>query len=392
MAAYSVQAFIANRMQSVAETADRTKAVTASQLAAATSGKTHRVYMTGKDGKRKLVWTADPEESAAALRRKGIANPGAKTLPQWLQAVNTVCTRYRAKQGTCSRSNEPEVLAARDVIRETPAADRAAFGRQQRAMRRNGKNSAENLIGQTVDIKRNHPYYAGHWGKIVAFDGRYFHISGGSIGASAPAFSRDEFTTKKKASPKKATRTTYAKKANGRKAAAAGRRRNSEATAAEVFEEFHGEPSRKTTTLTEQIVYPSELADLGALISLVVAPLDADTEPGARVKGLEIKLRGKGIRAAATPDRKEIIFAGGDQQIDLSAFDADNGKGQIVLGQCLEITYKTTKGFHNFEPIEYYHEFGEETGERPLLAYDTRSQRLYLLGGKYFIAPEGIRN
>ena len=42
----------------------------------------------------------------------------------------------------------------------------------------------------------------------------------------------------------------------------------------------------------------------------------------------------------------------------------------IELGPCSYICYHTTKGFHDFAPTKYWHNFGEEDGIYPRLGYD----------------------
>jgi hypothetical protein len=56
----------------------------------------------------------------------------------------------------------------------------------------------EKLVGRIVDIKRNQEHYGGHWGVVVAFDGRRYTVSGGSIGDDlGPVFDRSEFTVRR---------------------------------------------------------------------------------------------------------------------------------------------------------------------------------------------------
>ncbi len=94
----------------------------------------------------------------------------------------------------------------------------------------------------------------------------------------------------------------------------------------------------------------------------------------------------------STPDGSNIYFLNGDQSIDLHALDVESDKDMVEIGPCSYISYKTEKGFHDFEPIVYYHEFGEEDGILPILAYDRLNKALFLLGGNYRVRPEGIVN
>jgi hypothetical protein len=53
------------------------------------------------------------------------------------------------------------------------------------------------MIGKKVSIINKESQYIGHWGFIKQWDGRWFHIGGGSIsgkyGEITPVFERDEF-------------------------------------------------------------------------------------------------------------------------------------------------------------------------------------------------------
>jgi hypothetical protein len=60
-----------------------------------------------------------------------------------------------------------------------------------------------------------------------------------------------------------------------------------------------------------------------------------------------------------------------------------------VLGYCSHIVYRTTK--RGDGPSGYIHEWGEETGIRPLLCVDHKG-RLWLAGGDYRVMPGGIAN
>ena len=54
------------------------------------------------------------------------------------------------------------------------------------------------LIGRTATVRQDVDQWAGHWGTITHFDGRY-HVSGGSIGDTlAPVFDLDELIVQRK--------------------------------------------------------------------------------------------------------------------------------------------------------------------------------------------------
>lgn len=63
----------------------------------------------------------------------------------------------------------------------------------------------------------------------------------------------------------------------------------------------------------------------------------------------------------------------------------------VMLGVLDEVTYETVKDHLDGELVQYVHEFGEEGGEPPLLCADGDGN-LYVVGGDYTIATEGIRD
>jgi len=156
-------------------------------------------------------------------------------------------------------------------------------------------------------------------------------------------------------------------------------------SAAQLWRQFHGSEPHGTTTTTERRVEPATLADLGRLVELTV-----------RVRPGETALLrfGPSVRLAATPDGGQLYVLGGDQRLDLRKLGlADTlPKDHVLVGDVLTVTYATEKRYDGSEPTDYIHRFGEDGGERPVLAYDTRSKRLYLVGGTYKVRKEGVTN
>ena len=152
-----------------------------------------------------------------------------------------------------------------------------------------------------------------------------------------------------------------------------------------MSEAFHGRPVRKVKEVSEVYHEPAELADLGRLVELQLID-ERDYVTPLEFKG--------NVRCTCTPDGGQIYIVGGDQALDLKRLGHDKylPKDHITLGPVAKITYFTSKAFHNFEPSDYEHMFGEEGGELPLLHYDVHSQKLYLTGGSYQVRPEGIVN
>lgn len=203
-------------------------------------------------------------------------------------------------------------------------------------------------------------------------------------------------TTAKKAARKpntSRTRHTHAKqrKSLSRKPNRGGsgkprkKRRNSGVDeAAAMYEQFHGKPPAHIAEYEMPYHYPHNFAEMGRLKELRVY-LDA-ANPKFAISGFGA------CEAVCTPDGSNIYFVGGDQGLNLEDLDISSDKDDIDLGPCVHIVYHTVKGFHDFEPTDYYHDFGEEDGIFPRLNYNRLNKRLYLVGGNYRVRPEGIVN
>jgi hypothetical protein len=95
---------------------------------------------------------------------------------------------------------------------------------------------------------------------------------------------------------------------------------------------------------------------------------------------------------AAVPNTKQLYIVGGDYSApEARALDADD-KDLIDLGDVFLVEYFTQKRFDHFEPIGYFHHFGEVTGVRPRLIYDRVHKLFSLAGGEYTVKPAGITN
>ncbi len=198
----------------------------------------------------------------------------------------------------------------------------------------------------------------------------------------APASGKSRVTPR---SQKVAAGTSRKKRAAGKAGRSYVGRRNPDLDAeAEMYRIFHGRPPEREIDHEELIEIRSKFAEMGKLIELRFR-LDGEREP--------MPLLDFGAcQAVCTADGTNIYFLGGDQKVDLSALAIESDKDLIQLGECTYIKYFTRKGFHNFEPVEYWHRFGEEDGYRPVLAYDSLNRKLFLLGGNYQVKPEGIVN
>lgn len=170
------------------------------------------------------------------------------------------------------------------------------------------------------------------------------------------------------------------------------RRRNYE-DATELFEKFHGKKAKRVTDTglpTADYDDHPELGQLGRLVSLTIGDEEAE-------KPWKKKIEWKGGEApelAAEPGGKQLYIVGGSQDLDsfLESLPVDAKKAELDLGEAFRIEYFTQKKFDNFQPVTYYHDLGEETGERPRVVYDRTKKRIHIVGGAYEVKPEGIVN
>jgi hypothetical protein len=158
-------------------------------------------------------------------------------------------------------------------------------------------------------------------------------------------------------------------------------------SAAALREAFTGADADSYTVHREDHMPAGDYAQLGKLLALYVKP-----HFGGQVQ----MIKPRGTILVADESARQLWFVGGDQDISsaLSVFGAvDRGSGLFELGEARRIDYKQRKE-HVPDPDvdEWRHEFGEETGERPLVLFDATRKRLLLEGGEYVVRAEGIVN
>ena len=166
-----------------------------------------------------------------------------------------------------------------------------------------------------------------------------------------------------------------------------GRKQNPDAGLSEVldqFEQVHGRAARQVREKDEVFQVRTDFAKLGRLLDMQVW-IDEVTP---------ISISPRGVDVVSSGDGGSLYFKGGDQEIPLEPLGLAEylPKDHVRIGDVETIAYHTAKGFHDFEPRDYTHEFGEEGGELPALNYDTVNKLLYLSGGSYKVRPEGIVN
>jgi hypothetical protein len=168
-----------------------------------------------------------------------------------------------------------------------------------------------------------------------------------------------------------------------------GRRGNPAATAATLYEEFHGAPSTETLEVTEEIHYHGHLAALGDLVKLKVT-----TPAGAKATiDFDAAAGGRPI-LSSNETGTQLYIRGGDQSVDLRALGitgAEAERDSVVIGDLDQCEYETAKQFDGMKKIVYFHRLGTEpVGLLPVLVYDTINQLLSISGGTYRVEDVGI--
>jgi hypothetical protein len=208
-----------------------------------------------------------------------------------------------------------------------------------------------------------------------------------------------------------------------------GSRRNPLSLADALYKKFHGRGPDKIYEMQIAGIDPygghPELTSLGPLIRFIVGEgVELGGEYGDEVKQAEwvreisfvpsvdrwhewlertdppvseakAKLRDwKAPDLAAVPNTKQLYILGGNQNLEslLPALGADPEKDLLDLGDVYLIEYFTQKRFDHFEPINYFHHFGEISGVTPRLIFDRVHKVLSLAGGEYVVKPAGITN
>jgi len=152
-------------------------------------------------------------------------------------------------------------------------------------------------------------------------------------------------------------------------------------------ERFTGRAVDRVQVFDEPHMPKGDYAMLGKVLALYVKP-----RQGGQVQQIQLP----GVIAVSDESARQIYFVGGDQDLSsaLHVFGAiDRGAGLFELGEARRIDYKQRKEHvPHPESDSWRHEFGEESGVRPIALYDSRAKRILLEGGEYVIRAEGIVN
>lgn len=169
---------------------------------------------------------------------------------------------------------------------------------------------------------------------------------------------------------RKATTTRLASRLLDRSGPKA-KRRNPNAGTKAAYESFQGKPSTKSTSLNFPNGTPANVYKLGTLHSITLQ------------SGAVVKPAGKTVWLCADTKGKLHLGTSGERLVNAP-------KG--ALGKVKEVEYVTTKPhLGDSKPTRYYHELGEETGQKPTLYSDGNGGLLFKGGGTY-IRSDGIHN
>lgn len=158
--------------------------------------------------------------------------------------------------------------------------------------------------------------------------------------------------------------------------------------AVRVFQTFQGRDPAGIVEKHISAKMREDYAALGNLNYLVVR-----NGGGENVK---IDFEGDRVLLASSPDATQLYCIGGNQNLEscLGEFTDDPSKDLLDLGEILEVEYLTRKAQGNFEPVQYFHKFGEERrgSEMPRAIYDKLRKQVFFAGGEYKIEQPGIIN
>jgi hypothetical protein len=93
-------------------------------------------------------------------------------------------------------------------------------------------------------------------------------------------------------------------------------------------------------------------------------------------RGRRVEIDEPAAFAAANRAKREAVSR---------AWDHRAGKDAVAPGDALEVAYLARKIHGKFQPVEYYHEFGEVDGTLPRLAYDKLRKQIFFIGGNYWV-------
>jgi hypothetical protein len=157
------------------------------------------------------------------------------------------------------------------------------------------------------------------------------------------------------------------------------------AAAEKLYKDFHGKKSAEVIRLHDALLKAGDYTALGSDPEFWLEPVKGDPRNWTAAD-IEFLPRDK-VKLATDAKGKRLYIVGGSQKMPAEFLKDKETDGRYFnLGTCYGISYQTEKIFDGFQTTTYAHEFGEETGERPELHYDSETKRLLLVGGAYHIA------
>ena len=184
------------------------------------------------------------------------------------------------------------------------------------------------------------------------------------------------------------------------------KRSNPQGAATELFEMFHGVPSKEVIEYRTRFHIHEFLGGLGQLQELVFFT------PGAKMEQVTMTPEdiGDSVWLCASEDAKSLYILG-EVDVDLEKLgyrEEVDVKDCVELGRLTNVVYRTQKEFHELKMLDYDHRLGKReawqkregvgpdmnrmVAECPILAYHPREKRLAVIGGQYLVIPEGISN
>jgi hypothetical protein len=102
----------------------------------------------------------------------------------------------------------------------------------------------------------------------------------------------------------------------------------------------------------------------------------------------------KALDLAAVPNTRQLYVLGRHElsREQLMELGADPDKDWCDLGFAYLVEYFTQKRFDRFEPINYFHHFGEKSKVCPRLVFDNVNKLFQIVGGEYYVTARGIEN
>jgi hypothetical protein len=138
-----------------------------------------------------------------------------------------------------------------------------------------------------------------------------------------------------------------------------------------LYETFSGKQARRENSVTAPTGTPANVAKLGTLRLIETAD------------GRKWKFRGAGAPILAADHRHKLHVVGGAYRMNPTGAEC---------GEIVRVEYETDKPhLGQTTPAIYFHELGEETGERPTLRIDGDGL-MHIDGGAYTIEADGIHN